>query len=90
MIRDLVPKISCVTVTTGRVDHVKNSTRCYLSQTYPNLELVILSQGDDEANASLSAYVDSLGRDDIMFLTAPSTLALGLCETLHVSWLKVR
>lgn len=77
MIRDLVPKISCVTVTTGRVDHVKNSTQCYLSQTYPNRELVILSQGDDAANKEILGYVKSLGRDDIMFLTADPRISLG-------------
>jgi len=77
MIRDLASKVSCVTVTSGRVEHVKSSTHCYLSQTYPNRELIILSQGDENSNQAISDYVSSLGRDDILFLSASPSLTLG-------------
>lgn len=77
MLRDVYPKISCVMVTSGRVAHVKRSTACYLRQTYPNRELVVISQGDEQANASIGQFLVGLGRDDILFFPSLSSLSLG-------------
>jgi glycosyltransferase involved in cell wall biosynthesis len=41
----MIPKISCVMVTNGKRS-VDASYRCYLNQTYPKKELIILTQGD--------------------------------------------
>ena len=51
------PKVSCVTVTTGRVDLLKKAIHCYVYQTYKNRELVILAQGNFDR---IKLYVDSL------------------------------
>ena len=71
------PKISCVMVTTGRIEKVRRSIECYRRQTYPMKELVILSQGNDEVNRNLSDYIRLLQLPDISFITAPETLSLG-------------
>lgn len=79
--KDITPKISCVTVTTGRVDLVKKAVHCYAYQTYKNRELVILAQGNFE---QIKHHVDSLGRDDIVLLEAPSHLTLGAIRNASI------
>lgn len=79
-----IPKISCLMVTTGRLGLLQRSVGCYVRQTYPNRELVILSQGKDADNQAIRSYVDSLGRDDIQFVSAPSTLTLGAMRNLSI------
>lgn len=78
------PKISCLMVTLGRPAMVHRSTACYLKQTYPNRELVILSQGGPEPNEEIRSYVSSLGRSDIHFITAPAALTLGAMRNLSI------
>lgn len=77
MLRDTFPKISCVMVTSGRADHVKRSTMCYLRQTYPNRELVVISQGDEQANVFIRRFLGGLNREDILFFPALPLLSLG-------------
>jgi len=77
MIIERTPKISCLMVTTGRVDCLQRSVGCYLSQTYPNKELIVVSQGSDEVNHEIGQYLDGLQRSDILFETAPPHLTLG-------------
>lgn len=79
-----MPKISCVTVTTGRVDLVKKAIHCYVYQTYKNKELVILSQGSEEENKQIESYVNSLERNDISFFNAPSHLTLGAMRNASI------
>ena len=79
--KEKAPKISCVTVTTGRVDLLKKAVHCYIYQTYKNRELVILAQGNLE---KIRHYVDSLGRDDITLLEAPSHLTLGAIRNASI------
>ena len=78
------PKISCATVTTGRLDKLHTSVRCYVQQTYPVKELVIVSQGDKEVNAQIRDFVYQLGRKDIFFIEAPECLSLGAMRNLSV------
>ena len=43
------PLVSCITVTTGdRRRFLPQAVRCFQRQTYPNLELVILCDGEDD------------------------------------------
>ena len=79
--KDITPKISCVTVTTGRVDLLKKAIHCYAYQTYKNRELVILAQSNIE---QIRPYVDSLRRDDIILLEAPSHLTLGAIRNASI------
>ena len=80
MIRYELPKISCLMVSTGRVDHVPRSTMCYLNQTYPHKELIVLSQGSAEDNVAIREQLGD--RDDIKFFVAPSRLTLGAMRNL--------
>jgi hypothetical protein len=84
MIKEQTPKVSCVTVTTGRVNLIKKAIHCYLYQTYKNRELVILSQGTEEENRQIESHVRSLGRDDIIFFEAPSHLTLGAMRNTSI------
>lgn len=68
-------KISCVTVTKGRLELLQKSVQCYINQTYPNKELVVLSQAEN--NESIREWLMSLNRTDIIFAEAPSDTCLG-------------
>ncbi|GAB5554777.1 MAG: hypothetical protein Sapg2KO_43680 [Saprospiraceae bacterium] len=63
-----LPKISCLMVTCGRIAMIKRSVQCYCDQTYPNRELIILS---NEKPAIIKTITDCLAlfgnRSDIKF-----------------------
>ncbi len=82
MLKEPVPKVSCVMVTCGRVQHVIRAIRCFLHQTYPNRELVIVSQGSPEVNEQIHRYVRSLQRSEVRFYDAPQRLSLGAMRNL--------
>jgi glycosyltransferase involved in cell wall biosynthesis len=73
-----------VTVTRGRAKLAVQSIRCYERQTYPNKNMVLLSQGSEEENAQIRYHLQLLGRDDILFVTAPSDLSLGAMRNTSV------
>lgn len=76
------PLITCTVVTTGRVELVKRAVACYLSQTYHNRNMVILSQGDPESNEAIKQHVAD--HKDILFLSAPTNLSLGAMRNAAV------
>lgn len=89
-----LPKISCLLVTAaGRWDRLLLSYRCYLDQTYPNRELVIVNEGPPEYQEQLRELTE--GREDVkcIFLRGDYTLgglrniAMQLCNgDLFVQW----
>lgn len=91
-----IPKISCLLVTAGgRFEYFKQSVRCYLDQTYPNTELLILNEGPKEYQQQISEHVEKLNRPDIrpVFLNGDYTLgalrniSIGLAEgDLFCQW----
>jgi len=60
-----LPKISCVMPTQDRTILAKEAIRCFLSQTYPNKELVIVAGGSQRSQIALSSYIADLERPDI-------------------------
>lgn len=68
-------KVSCLTVTNDRFELLKKSVQCYINQTYPNKELIILSQAKD--NRLIIEWLNDLDRNDIIFVEAPSDICLG-------------
>jgi glycosyltransferase involved in cell wall biosynthesis len=60
-----LPLISCLTVTAGRLRFLKEAIRCYVDQTYPNRELVIVTSDGEAYRRAVSAHVDELDRSDI-------------------------
>lgn len=47
------PLVSCILPTKNRVAFIPHAIACYQSQTYPNKELVIFDNGDDNTEAVL-------------------------------------
>ena len=64
-----LPFISCLMVTLDRLRRVKEAVRCYLDQTYPNRELVIVTDGRPTFQRAVAGHLESLGRDDLRLIT---------------------
>ncbi len=70
----VTPLISCLMVTKGRVDMVKNSIADFVNQTYPKKELIILSQGSDVDNNRIRSFLqDYLGQKIQFFVVSPKS-----------------
>ncbi len=77
------PMISCLMVTKGRPEFVKQAINSFIVQTYPNKELVIVcdAPGDD-----VKQLVNGLGRQDIRLVQLTGqTMSLGELRNLSVS-----
>ncbi|MCW9707362.1 glycosyltransferase family 2 protein [Fodinibius salsisoli] len=48
------PKVSCLTVTANRKHLMKRAIQCFQNQTYPNKELVIIDDGEQDLDDLLS------------------------------------
>lgn len=77
----------------GRFDYARESYRCYVNQTYPNKELVIITDSEQEYKNQISEM--TTGREDVrlVFLTGKHTLgslrnaSISLMEgDLFVQW----
>jgi glycosyltransferase involved in cell wall biosynthesis len=60
-----LPKISCLTVTLNRLVLLKEAIGCYCRQTYPNRELIIVTDGTPRYRRAIEDYLCRLGRNDI-------------------------
>lgn len=69
--KDTRPTISCLTVTLNRLVLLKEAIRCYCEQTYPNRELIIVTDGTPRYRQAISDYLCSLGRSDIRLVYLP-------------------
>jgi glycosyltransferase involved in cell wall biosynthesis len=78
------PKISCLCVTRNRVDLLRRAVNCFLHQTYPARELLVVWESDDVATKS---YVGTLSSPDIRGLEIPAEpkQTLGALRNLAVS-----
>jgi glycosyltransferase involved in cell wall biosynthesis len=56
-----LPQISCLMVTYDRLGLAKRSIDCFASQTYPNRELVVVTNGTDTFCQALRSHADHLG-----------------------------
>lgn len=52
------PLISCLMVTRNRLSQVRTAVSCFQRQTYPNLELIVVDDGEDETTAYLTGLQD--------------------------------
>jgi glycosyltransferase involved in cell wall biosynthesis len=56
-----LPKISCLMITaSGRLDFAKRSIRCFVDQTYPNKELIVVNEGPVDYQHQLEAELSGL------------------------------
>jgi glycosyltransferase involved in cell wall biosynthesis len=82
-----LPKISCLLVTAdGRLETFRRSYQCYLDQTYPNRELVIVNEGPASYQNEISQIVD--GRPDVkkhFFLVKKGDYTLGGLRNISVA-----
>lgn len=80
MFTERPPKISCLLVTEGRLDLTLRSVQCYQRQTYPNKELILLSQGNEEVNNIIFQRVKE--HRDIQFFPVSLRHSLGALRNL--------
>lgn len=79
-----LPRISCLMVTYDRLGLAKRSMDCFARQTYPNRELVIVTNGIPAFVASLSDHAFMLGID-VRFVTLPEhDLTLGCLRNISL------
>lgn len=88
MIGSSTPTITCVVVTKGRVSMLVKAINCYLSQTYKNKNMVIVSQGTAAQNQAIKSHLRLLNREDIEFYEAHSTSTLGMMRNTSVELAK--
>lgn len=78
-----LPKISCLLVTAkDRIEYFKRSFQCYLEQTYPNRELVIVNEGPIEYQKEIKSVVGN--RDDVNFVFLNGYYTLGALRNISI------
>jgi glycosyltransferase involved in cell wall biosynthesis len=76
-------KVSCLMVTGERVALAKRAIRCFAEQTFPNRELVIVSDAQPRVRLALERFVAALGLEDVRFVAREgSRLTLGALRNL--------
>lgn len=84
MLTTKLPKISCLLVTAkGRFDYFQRSYRCYIEQTYPNRELVIVNEGPVEYQQQIAEHVK--GRSDIRLIFLDGKYTLGTLRNISIA-----
>lgn len=58
------PKVSCLMVTANRKSLMQRSIRCYNDQTYPNKEMVIVDDGEQD----LSEVLTTVPEDELVYV----------------------
>ncbi len=72
-----LPLISALMVTHDRLRLARRSIRSFAAQTYPNKELVIVSDGKKEYLDSLRRYVDEIRLKSVIFIDVEGDNTLG-------------
>jgi glycosyltransferase involved in cell wall biosynthesis len=77
------PLISCLCVTNRRVPLLKMSIACFLAQSYPNKEMIIVCQENDLDTVQ---YIEFLKRADVLLVkvSPPDSLTLGELRNLSL------
>lgn len=84
---DNTPLISCLTVTKDlrRAELLRKSIDCFARQTWPNRELVILSDGSPEYAREIDRLVENYGSSDLRHVYRPGDRSLGAARNLCVA-----
>ncbi len=78
------PLVSCLCVTRRKVAKLKRAINCFLAQTYPNKELIILYEDDDQETKLFAAHFSSDGTG-IYFVEVEAHPKLSLGELRNIS-----
>jgi glycosyltransferase involved in cell wall biosynthesis len=78
------PMISCLLVTRDRLALAKRSIRCFAEQTYPNRELVIVTDGAPEFREALLQYAKELGFERCRLVLAEDGTPLGRLRNMSI------
>ncbi len=76
------PLVSCLMVTKNRVALAERAIRCFVAQTYPHTELVIIDDGDQNYSEMLGRYRDAA---DIRYLRVPAKATTYLGDLRNMS-----
>jgi glycosyltransferase involved in cell wall biosynthesis len=76
------PLVSCVMVTRGDLKLISRSARCFANQTWPNKELVVVTENAKRVEKTLSGILDS---NMYRVISAPTGLVLGDYRNLSVA-----
>jgi hypothetical protein len=79
------PLISCLMVTRGRLRLLKRALHCYVSQTYPRRELVVVCDGDARTRRAIERHLSQLGRDDVRLVWCEPGRSLGALRNLSMA-----
>ncbi|MGI9570307.1 MAG: glycosyltransferase family A protein [Desulfobulbia bacterium] len=79
-----LPKISSLLVTAGgRYDYFKRSYQCWLDQTYPNRELVIVNEGPVEYQQQIKELIGD--RPDVKYIFLDGYYTLGALRNISIA-----
>ena len=81
---DTPPLVSCLCVTEGRPDKLRRAIRCFLAQTHPNKELLVLFPRGDVATESVLSDFAAEGTLRQHALIANAGLTLGEKRNLSI------
>ena len=77
--------ISCLMVTFDRLALAKLAIRSYAEQTYPDRELVIVTDGEERFRSALTSYANELGAEGVRVLhPGSSRLTLGALRNISI------
>jgi glycosyltransferase involved in cell wall biosynthesis len=79
-----LPQISCLMVTYDRLALAKRSIDCFAAQTYPNRELVVVTNGADGYCQALRSHTDHLGIDARFVHLEEPDLTLGRLRNISL------
>ena len=80
-----LPQVSCLMVTLDRLALSKRSIRCFAEQTYPNRELLIVTDGKPRFRRALERFVEEQGIERVRFVyPSEERLTLGRLRNISV------
>ena len=80
------PSVSCLMVTYDRLGLAKRAIRCFAAQTYPNRELVIVTDGERRFRRCLERFVAETEVEQVRLVPADTSgLSLGALRNLSLS-----
>jgi glycosyltransferase involved in cell wall biosynthesis len=81
----VLPRISCLMVTYDRLTLAKCAIRSFAAQSYPEKELIIVSDGEERFRRALERYVAALALNGVRFVyPGPERRSLGHLRNLSV------